>query len=951
MVTGLILHVSTREQKSVPINIIFIRLACVLSFRREVNGCLSLINNLIDKYIYDKINNNGGVGAKLSEMQIFSGNYSALSVDVHAPKPIANAWKMNSIPTNGKGVFVIGDKVKVTLTLNKRIILANVGSNKIVIAGKEFLLTGTNGTATNTLEFAYTVQANDKINAAFCINNKNDIVLNDIQDADGNTINLSSIPNRVNISPNIQNLALNSKGLATISTNITHWHANDTKANIERMTDGNTSSSGALDYATHPKNANGKHILFDFGEANYSNGSFKLYNRKGVADRINGSTVEFLKNGMVVLTRTIRNAGNIVKITPATYVTFDQVKLTFSGDSQNFREIEIFGKNSNLLIDSGAPEPLKNNAWHINRGVADSNGEFSVGDEVKITLTLDKAVTLAKVGSNKIIIANKVFLLTGTNGTTTNTLEFTRTVKVSDNINAEDFDIDNKDDIILTDVKDTDGNNINFNNITSAIELSNIPLDTDFNINGGKKITHINNIYKKTSDTGWNASITSSKGFTGNGHLIAKMGSNNKHLMIGLSSNNSDNNSNSNNYQAMNFAIYMNNTGDIGSIYENGLSVKEFSKNEYTYEVGDYLKIERDATTINYYLIKANDNPTTQGTLLYTSSTVSNADTELFLESSLHDIGAKISEVKIFNDNKSSLSINPNMQILGETPTTNNDPKGDSTLNQIPNDHQLNNTSTTTNGNTTNNTQNTSTGNTQNTQNTQEQEAQKAKKAKKWFKIKTNSKFSQGLSLFQIPQIFIITELSNENFDLASSLGKNNNIVIYYNAKNNEIDYLYGQQNDIEVKQIEYRIIANGKIINTLVEDTTNGEYIADTDDDPKDDIDTQAIVAQLQQAITINRTNTKIHKNWFTRHSFTKKGLDINNPPSIQNRKQTTQSTNSNTPPTDTNTPSTDSNTPSTDTNTPPTNPNTSRYQSNIIIPYQGNTLDIGAVIAIGLL
>jgi hypothetical protein len=81
------------------------------------------------------------------------------------------------------------------------------------------------------------------------------------------------------------------------------------------------------------------------------------------------------------------------------------------------------------------------------------------------------------------------------------------------------------------------------------------------------------------------------------------------------------------------------------------------------------------------------------------------------------------------------------------------------------------------------------------------------------------------------------------------------------------------------------------------VEDTTNGEYITDTDDDPKDDIDTQAIVAQLQQAITINRTNTKIHKNWFTRHSLTKKGLDINNPPPVQNRKQTTQSTNSNTP------------------------------------------------------
>jgi hypothetical protein len=33
--------VSTREQKSVPINIISIRLACVLSFRRQVNCCLS----------------------------------------------------------------------------------------------------------------------------------------------------------------------------------------------------------------------------------------------------------------------------------------------------------------------------------------------------------------------------------------------------------------------------------------------------------------------------------------------------------------------------------------------------------------------------------------------------------------------------------------------------------------------------------------------------------------------------------------------------------------------------------------------------------------------------------------------------------------------------------------------------------------------------------------------
>jgi hypothetical protein len=46
-----------------------------------------------------------------------------------------------------------------------------------------------------------------------------------------------------------------------------------------------------------------------------------------------------------------------------------QVRLTFSGNAQNFREVEILGKNSTLLIDSGAPEPLKNNAWRINREI------------------------------------------------------------------------------------------------------------------------------------------------------------------------------------------------------------------------------------------------------------------------------------------------------------------------------------------------------------------------------------------------------------------------------------------------------------------------------------------------------------------------------------------------------------------------------------------------------
>ena len=44
--------------------------------------------------------------------------------------------------------------------------------------------------------------------------------------------------------------------------------------------------------------------------------TFKLYNRKNVADRINGSTVEFLKDGIVVSIRTISDAGNIIEIAP-----------------------------------------------------------------------------------------------------------------------------------------------------------------------------------------------------------------------------------------------------------------------------------------------------------------------------------------------------------------------------------------------------------------------------------------------------------------------------------------------------------------------------------------------------------------------------------------------------------------------------------------------------------
>jgi hypothetical protein len=109
-------------------------------------------------------------------MQIFSGKDLPFSVDVGAPKPIANAWQIDSTTADNNGVFTLGDEIKLTLSIDEAVTLAKVGRNKIVIAGKEFLLTGTNGTLTNTLVFAYTVKINDTIDGKyFNINNRRSI--------------------------------------------------------------------------------------------------------------------------------------------------------------------------------------------------------------------------------------------------------------------------------------------------------------------------------------------------------------------------------------------------------------------------------------------------------------------------------------------------------------------------------------------------------------------------------------------------------------------------------------------------------------------------------------------------------------------------------------------------------------------------------------------------------
>jgi hypothetical protein len=222
--------------------------------------------------------------------------------------------------------------------------------------------------------------------------------------------------------------------------------------------------------------------------------------------------------------------------------------------------MQIFSSNNlPFSVDVYAPKPISSaNAWHIDSTNADNNGVFTLGDKIKLTLTLDEAVILAKVDSSKIIIAGREFFLTGSNGTTTNTLVFTYTVKINDKIDTKYFAINNKNDIVLSDIKDTDGNNIDFSGITGPIKLSNTSLDSNLTISADKRITLTNGVYEKTSDVGWNTDVASSKSFTGDGYVIAKIENPNKRLMFGLSSGNT-----SNSYKSMDYALYADSTTNL----------------------------------------------------------------------------------------------------------------------------------------------------------------------------------------------------------------------------------------------------------------------------------------------------------------------------------------------------------------------------------------------------
>jgi hypothetical protein len=127
----------------------------------------------------------------------------------------------------------------------------------------------------------------------------------------------------------------------TMTTTVPTWYAGGEEENLAKIVDGDKSTDGTGDYQVHPQNADGETITFNL-DGNYTGGSFIFYNRSNscCSERILNSTVDFIIDGAPVEQSTILSSANIITIS-APNSSYDKVILTFSGEGQNFREIEI----------------------------------------------------------------------------------------------------------------------------------------------------------------------------------------------------------------------------------------------------------------------------------------------------------------------------------------------------------------------------------------------------------------------------------------------------------------------------------------------------------------------------------------------------------------------------------------------------------------------------------
>ena len=121
------------------------------------------------------------------------------------------------------------------------------------------------------------------------------------------------------------------------------------------IVNGNKGDDTELFYIEGPDSAT---ITFTWPGKLYTNGKFILYHRQRPSccnTRINGSVVQFFNGDTEVATGNFSGFDGskyIDSIEPSDTILFNKVVLTFSGDKQNIREIEIFGVATPTTVDS-----------------------------------------------------------------------------------------------------------------------------------------------------------------------------------------------------------------------------------------------------------------------------------------------------------------------------------------------------------------------------------------------------------------------------------------------------------------------------------------------------------------------------------------------------------------------------------------------------------------------
>ncbi len=136
---------------------------------------------------------------------------------------------------------------------------------------------------------------------------------------------------------------------ATITHTITAFYTGggiDTATQIAAISDGDdtTDASASEDYQVHLGIISNTTITHSFSKT-YNTGIYTYYGRNdgNAISAMNGSTVQFMDDTIVVETVTISNATKDIIVTPSPSTIFNKVVLTIAGELAAFYEIEIVG--------------------------------------------------------------------------------------------------------------------------------------------------------------------------------------------------------------------------------------------------------------------------------------------------------------------------------------------------------------------------------------------------------------------------------------------------------------------------------------------------------------------------------------------------------------------------------------------------------------------------------